>query len=159
MIKLPQKLPRISPITLKRLREPFDHPDWIFELKHDGFGGVAYVSRGECKLVSRNANVFKKFGVLNESLSKLHVRGAILDGEIVCVDGEGNSLFNELMFGRGVPYFYAFDLMWLNGKDLRSLPLFQRKERLKNLILGSRIQRTCCAERRRRLPSAHLRPC
>jgi bifunctional non-homologous end joining protein LigD len=82
-----QKLPKISPVTLKRLAEPFDDPDWVFELKHDGFRGLAYIEAGECKLISRNANVFRCFPQLCESLSKLPVRNAILDGEIICMDG------------------------------------------------------------------------
>jgi bifunctional non-homologous end joining protein LigD len=93
-----QVLPHIAPLTLTRLREPFDHPDWIFELKHDGFRGVLYVSGGDCKLVSRNANVFKRFPTLSASLAKLPVREAVVDGEIVCLDGDGVSIFNCLLF-------------------------------------------------------------
>jgi bifunctional non-homologous end joining protein LigD len=129
------KLPKISPITLKRLREPFDHPDWLFELKHDGFRAVAYISDAKCQLVSRQDNVFRSFEPLCDALSKLRVKDAILDGEIICLDGEGVSVFNQLMFRRGVQYFYAFDLLWLNGQDLRTLRLLERKERLKKLIL------------------------
>ena len=55
------------------------------------------------------------------SAEQLPVKDAILDREIVCLDGDGNSLFNELLFRRGQPYFYAFVLLWLNGKDLRNL--------------------------------------
>ena len=47
-------LPRIRPMRLRLVREPFDHPDYIFELKHDGFRAVAYLQNGECKLISRN---------------------------------------------------------------------------------------------------------
>jgi bifunctional non-homologous end joining protein LigD len=130
-----KKLPRISPLTLTRRREPFDHPDWVFELKHDGFRAVAYISEGECKLVSRRGNVFTRLPALHQALSKLTIRNAILDGEIICLDETGVSRFNALLFRRGQPYFYAFDLLWLNGHDLRSLRLLERKERLKKLIL------------------------
>ncbi len=58
----------------------------------------------------------------------LPVRNAILDGEIICMDRDGVSRFNELMFRRGVPYLYAFDLMWLNDHDPRTLRLIDRKE-------------------------------
>jgi len=47
-------LPRIRPMRLRLVKEPFDHPDYIFELKHDGFRAIAYLQNGECKLVSRN---------------------------------------------------------------------------------------------------------
>lgn len=80
-----RKLPRISPLTLTRLRQPFDDPDWIFELKHDGFRAVAYISSGECRLVSRRNNVFKSFQPLNKALGDMRVKDAILDGEIVKV--------------------------------------------------------------------------
>jgi len=63
------------------------------------------------------------------------VKNAILDGEIICINGDGVSMFNELMFRRGVLYFYAFDLVWLNGRDLRKLGLLERKERLKKLVM------------------------
>ena len=62
-------------------------------------------------------------------------KSAILDGEIVCLDPQGRSQFYDLMFRRGQPYFYAFDLLWLDGEDLRELPLLERKTRLKELIL------------------------
>jgi bifunctional non-homologous end joining protein LigD len=130
-----KKLPRITPLTLTRKREPFDHPEWLFELKHDGYRSLAYVSDKSCQLISRNNNLFQRFSPLCASLGQLRVKNAILDGELICIDGEGVSQFNELMFRRGVPYFYAFDLMWLNGRDLRQLPLIQRKERLRSLIL------------------------
>jgi hypothetical protein len=138
-----KKLPRISPLTLVRQREPFDHPGWIFELKHDGFRVLAYINEGGCRLVSRRDNTFKSFNPLREALRNLSVKNAILDGEIVCLDAQGNSLFNELLFRRGRPYFYAFDLIWLNGHDLRNLRLLERKERLKKLILR-RTNRLCC---------------
>lgn len=72
-------LPRIQPMRL-RITKPFDDPDYIFELKHDGFRALAYIEEGACKLVSRNANQFKSFQSLKESLGKLKVRTAILDG-------------------------------------------------------------------------------
>jgi len=68
-------------------------------------------------------------------LGKLRVKNMILDGEIVCLDDNGTSIFNQLLFRHGVQYFYAFDLVWLNGRDLRSLPLLERKERLRKLII------------------------
>ena len=65
-----------------------------------------------------------------------HLRGneAVLDGEIVCLDQYGRSQFKALMFRRTQAFFYAFDLLWLNGEDLRGLPLVGRKVRLRKLI-------------------------
>ena len=66
--------------------------------------------------------------------SGLKVENAILDGEIVCVGPDGRPLFNQLLYRRGNPYMYAFDILWLNGQDLRKLPLVERKRRLRRLI-------------------------
>lgn len=58
----------------------------------------------------------------------------LLDGEIVCLDGSGGSQFNDLLFRRGEPYFFAFDLLWLGHEDLRDLPLIERKLRVRSLM-------------------------
>lgn len=73
-----------------------DHPDYIFELKHDGFRAVAYIEDGECKIVSRNMKTLR-FQSLSKDLAKLRVRSAIIDGEIVCLDTNGVSQFNSLL--------------------------------------------------------------
>jgi bifunctional non-homologous end joining protein LigD len=78
----------------------FDDPDYLFELKHDGFRAIAYIENDECRLVSRNANQFKTFGSLKESIGKPPVQNAILDGEVVCLDNNGVSQFNQLMTAR-----------------------------------------------------------
>lgn len=59
---------------------------------------------------------------------------AILDGEIVCPDETGRTIFKHVLFHRGVCRFFAFDVLWLDGEDLRGLPLLGRKARLKKLI-------------------------
>ena len=131
-------LPRIQPMRLTRIAKAFDDPDYVFELKHDGFRAIAYIEAGECKLVSRNLKHFKSFVSLKESLGKIPVKNSILDGEVVCLDSNGVSQFNELVSRKGKPVLYAFDLLWLNGDDLRSLPLIERKQRLHELVRGSR---------------------
>jgi ATP-dependent DNA ligase len=65
----------------------------------------------------RNAD--KSFNELRENLAKLKVKNAVIDGELVCLDSEGRSIFNELLFRRACPIFYAFDLLYLNDRDLR----------------------------------------
>ena len=127
--------PIIQPMPLVRQREPFSHPDWLFEIKHDGFRALAYVENGTARLLSRNGNWFKSFPVLCDSLaSDLRVRSAVLDGEIVYLDKQGRTQFNRLLYRRGDPRFYAFDLLFLNGRDLRKLPLIERKTRLRKII-------------------------
>jgi hypothetical protein len=59
---------------------------------------------------------------------------AILDGEIVCLDGQGRSVFADLLYGLAIPYFYAFELLWLDGVDWRRRALMDRKAELGTLI-------------------------
>src|SRR5437879_305629 len=116
-------LPRIVPVNPSRILAPFDHLDWIFELKHDGFRAMAYIDDGSCQLVSRKSVVYKSFARLCAALTDLPVKNAILDGEIVALDQDGRSQFLQLMRRkRQDACFYAFDLLWLDGQDLRPLP-------------------------------------
>jgi len=129
--------------------KPFSLPDWLFEIKHDGFRALAYIERGAARLLSRNGNWFKSFPVLCESLaSDVNVSSAVLDGEIVCLDKQGRSQFNQLFYRRGDPRFYAFDLLFLDGRDLRKLPLIERKARLRKIIPSqpSRVLLCDCIE-------------
>jgi len=114
-------------MRLRLVREPFDHPDYIFELKHDGFRAIAYLQSGECKLVSRNQRNLG-FEALKRSLAKLPVENAIIDGEVISVDAKGVSQFNQLLSRKGEPVFYAFDLLWLDAEDLRQRPPYRAKE-------------------------------
>jgi bifunctional non-homologous end joining protein LigD len=105
-------------MRLRHVKEPFDNPDYIFELKHDGFRVVVYLQNSECKLVSRNQRSLG-FSELKKALASLPVQSAILDGEIVCLDSRGVSQFNALLERKGHAVLYAFDLLWHDGQDLR----------------------------------------
>lgn len=122
-------------MPLARLDEPFEHPDWIFEPKMDGFRAVAYVEGGTCRLVSRNRNAFKTFEPLAQAIAQdLAGRSAILDGEIVRPGPDGRPMFYQLMRRRGPFCFYVFDLLWMDGSDLRDWPLLERKRLLRKLL-------------------------
>ncbi len=122
-------------MALFRRPDIFSHPDWIFEITHDGFRGLAYVEGEHARLLSRRGNAYKSFGELSSWIGRhLKVENAVLDGEIACLDSEGRSQFNELLYRRGDPYFYAFDILWLNGRDLRDLPLIERKQILREVV-------------------------
>jgi bifunctional non-homologous end joining protein LigD len=122
-------------MPLARFDAPFDHPDWIFEPKMDGFRAVAYVKGGACRLVSRNRNAFKTFEPLAQAIAQdLSGRAAILDGEIVRPGPDGRPLVYELMRRRAPFCFYAFDLVWLDASDLRGRPLLERKRTLQKLL-------------------------
>jgi bifunctional non-homologous end joining protein LigD len=132
-------------MRLRLVREPFDHPDYIFELKHDGFRAIAYLQSGECKLVSRNQRNLG-FEALKRSLAKLPVENAIIDGEVISVDAKGVSQFNQLLSRKGEPVFYAFDLLWLDAEDLRQRPLIERKKRLARLVRAEKCSRMLYAQ-------------
>jgi hypothetical protein len=74
-------------MPLLRLPEPFDHPDWLFEVKHDGFRALAHIDGHHCALVSRNGHTFKHWPQLCEELAHaVKPHDAVIDGEIVCLD-------------------------------------------------------------------------
>jgi len=128
----------IRPMLAALARNPFDHPDWIFEVKWDGYRAIAEVKEGNVSLYSRNRILFnQKFFPLTESLRKLTFE-AVLDGEIVVVDGQGRPDFQALQnyqkSGGGHLLYYVFDLLYFQGHDLTSLPLLRRKELLKKIL-------------------------
>jgi bifunctional non-homologous end joining protein LigD len=131
-------------MQLSLVAKPFDNPDWLFEWKADGFRALAYINEGSCNLVSRKDNTYKTFANLSDTLAKLEAT-AILDGEIVCLDEDGRSLFMPLLARKAQASFYAFDLLWLVDKDLRGLPLFHRKQRLQTLLRKARLPGVICA--------------
>jgi bifunctional non-homologous end joining protein LigD len=122
-------------MPLGRRREPFDHPDWLFELKWDGFRTLAHVTGGGSKLVSRSGNAFRGFPDLAAELAlEVNADDAILDGEIVKLDADGRPQFYDLMGRRGPFALVAFDVLVLNGKDVRALPLVERKKLLRAVV-------------------------
>ena len=79
---MPALLPLIRPTRLNRAKQPFDGPEWIFDLKHDGFRTLAYIEYSSCKLISRNGHEFRGFKPLCKNIaSRLKVGDAIVDGE------------------------------------------------------------------------------
>jgi len=114
--------------------------------KYDGFRALAVIESGRCKLVSRNGNEFKAFALLASSIGSTVRGSAVLDGEVVCLDENGYPRFNDLLFHRLEPCFVAFDILSLNGKDLRWNALVERKAELRRL-LGLKQERS----RKRRL--------
>ena len=126
-------LPAITPLPLIQVTAPFSDPDWLFEVKYDGFRSLAYIDDGACRLVSRKGNTYQRFKDVSRALSSLESE-TILDGELACVDVEGRPQFYDLMFGRAPAHFYAFDILCLAGEDLRDRPCVKRKAVLKDLV-------------------------
>jgi bifunctional non-homologous end joining protein LigD len=68
--------------------------------------------------------------IVKKALATLPVQNAIIDSEVICVDAQGVSQFNQLLNRKAEPVLYALDLLWLDGEDLRNKPLVERKARL-----------------------------
>lgn len=100
-----------------------------------GSGRLLTYRTGGCTLISRKNYVYKSFSPLRAAIAgQLRVDDAVLDGQIICLDQDGRRQFKQLLYRRSNPVFYAFDLLWLNGRDLRQLPLLQRKKNLRHII-------------------------
>lgn len=127
-------------MRLSRRARAFDSEDFIFELKLDGWRALAVMEGGQCTLVSRNGNAFRRFVDLCDDISQRIPGGTVLDGEICCLDEHGRSIFNDLMFGKKECFFYAFDALFVAGEDVRSLRLIRRKEMLRKLIRPRRAR-------------------
>jgi bifunctional non-homologous end joining protein LigD len=128
----------IKPMLATLVKEPFDHPEWLFEVKWDGYRAIAEIQDGKVSLYTRNQiSLNKKFFPITESLQKFGF-DAVLDGEIVVVDDQGHPDFQMLQnyqkSGSGYLIYYVFDLLFLRGHDLLNLPLLRRKELLKQIL-------------------------
>ena len=112
--------------------EAFDHEDWIFEIKWDGYRAVADLSKKNPLFYSRNGISFlSKFDTIVEDFIQQKHK-MILDGEIVAYDENGKPNFQLLQQIGDNPNlaltYQVFDLLWLNGHSTEELPLIQRKE-------------------------------
>lgn len=119
----------------KMTEKPFDNADWVFENKYDGYRTIAVINPDEIQLFSRNKLSFNTyFQPIAEEL-KIASHIAVLDGEIVVEDENGRANFqllqNYIKTGKGKLKYYVFDLLNLDGNDVTSLALTDRKELLK----------------------------
>jgi bifunctional non-homologous end joining protein LigD len=129
---------RVRPMLASTSAKPFDDPQWLFEVKWDGYRAVAEVGAGAASLHSRNLIALdERFPAIAAALRTLAVP-AVLDGEIVVVDDRGRPDFQMLQNYRKSPaghlVYYVFDLLHCDGHDLTGLPLVKRKELLKALL-------------------------
>jgi len=119
--------------------QPFDSPDWIYEIKWDGYRVIGYLNRGKVEIRSRNNLSFnEKFNVIRDALEQWDIK-AVVDGEIVALDEHGHADFQQLQNvlkhkNTARLVYYVFDLLWYDGKDLTQLPLLERKEILKSIF-------------------------
>jgi bifunctional non-homologous end joining protein LigD len=132
--------PKFVPPQLATLdTEPPSGNEWIHEIKFDGYRAEAAVGGGKVRIYTRTGlDWTEKFQSILRPLADLPCRSALIDGEAVVHDKDGRSNFGLLQQamaeGRGNISYYAFDLLFLDGKDLRKLPLVERKEHLAKLL-------------------------
>ena len=128
----------LSPMLATRINEPFDDPNWLFEIKWDGYRSLCYIQNGKVELKSRSKlSLNKTYPSIVEDLQALSFN-AVLDGEICVLAKDGKSDFEALQnWGRreeGELVYYVFDILWMGGFNLVNLPLSQRKDILKKLL-------------------------
>lgn len=129
---------KIQPMKATLIDEPFDDPDWLYEVKWDGYRAIATINKGEVELISRNNKTFNdKFYSIHKLLQSWKMN-AVLDGEILVLNDKGLSDFGALQNWRseadGRLVYYVFDVLWYEGKNLMNLPLSQRQAILKSIL-------------------------
>jgi bifunctional non-homologous end joining protein LigD len=149
--KAASDMPKIITPMLAELGkgEPPEGGDWIYEIKWDGVRAICFIEGGKLRMISRNGNAIdKQYPELSILPHQLRARSAIVDGEIAALDAQGRPSFELLQsrmhvadasaiarLARSHPVvFYAFDLLYLDGRDLRAVPLIERKKLLKDIL-------------------------
>jgi len=135
----PEKLlERMLPPMLATLVDepPPDEDNWIEERKYDGYRALCGVSNGRVAMVTRNAlDLTGRFPAIARSLSQIVVGDAVIDGEIAILDGKGVPRFELIQQGKNdEALLFAFDLLRLDGEDLRERPIEQRRDLLRSLF-------------------------
>jgi bifunctional non-homologous end joining protein LigD len=135
-------LPRTQPLALAMVVEaPPEGDEWLHEIKHDGYRIVARIEEGEVRLISRNGKDWtKEFPQVARAVGRLPAGTALLDGEVAAVLPNGATSFQALQrrADGGTPLsYFAFDLLHLDGWDLRAVKLLERKEVLRRLLESS----------------------
>jgi len=138
----------VAPMLASLAKGPFSHPDWIFEPKLDGYRTIARIRDGKVALLSRRGNdVTRQFAAIVPDLSRQPASELILDGEIIAMDEKGKQCFQCLQnylkslgrkessqAGQFPLIYYVFDILYLDGYDLRGATLRSRKELLRGIL-------------------------
>jgi bifunctional non-homologous end joining protein LigD len=130
--------------------------DWLYEVKWDGYRALCFIEGGKVRMVSRRGTKLdKQFAPVAQALAQsVKADNTIIDGEVVALDESGNPSFQHLqnltgfgtkpaLKGMALPNlnFFAFDLLYLNGYDLRKAALIDRRQLLMSILLPSEIVR------------------
>jgi bifunctional non-homologous end joining protein LigD len=146
----------VHPMLATSVEKPFDDPGWLFEIKWDGYRAVSFLQDGKVRLVSRNQNdLTGEFPELHELSKLIKAKNAVLDGEVVALDEQGRASFSLMQQRTGIRkggrrvgarrelqiVYYIFDLLYVDGYDLRRAGLEERKKVLSQLIAPSALVR------------------
>ena len=146
----------VHPMLATSVEQPFDDPEWLFEIKWDGYRAVSFIKNGKVRLVSRNQNdLTGEFPELRELSASIKVENAVLDGEIVALDDQGRASFSLMQQRTGIRkggrrtsarrelrvVYYIFDLLYLDGYDLHRVALEERKRILSQIISPGELVR------------------
>ncbi len=137
---------RVEPCVATLVDKPPNGPDWAFEVKWDGYRLAVHVEPGAVRAITRGGYDWtKRFGSIVAEARKLGHSSMIIDGEAVVLDEQGRSDFGLLQRAVGKKpslhepseiIFYVFDLLYLDGHDLRNLPLTERRRLLEPIVAG-----------------------
>ena len=144
-------MPRaIQPMLATLVDEPFDDPEWLYEIKWDGYRAVAFIDDGRVRFVSRNGNdLTAGYAELHDLSKHVNATRAVLDGEIVALDEQGRPSFSLMQQRTGIGHegrrigprrtdvpvmYYVFDLIWADGYDLTRVNLDERKAALRAIV-------------------------
>jgi bifunctional non-homologous end joining protein LigD len=153
----PVDLPTLSPMLAQiGTGTPPSGPEWLYEIKWDGVRAICYIQNGRVRMVSRNGNTMER-QYPELSILPHHIRAttAILDGEIAVLNDRGLPSFELLQsrinvaeasaiatLSRNLPVvIFLFDLLYLDGRDLRGEPLIERKRLLKEILQPTEVIR------------------
>ena len=130
----------VPPMMAESAKAPFDSPDWIFEIKLDGYRAITvFDSAGKPHLWSRNGlSLEAKFPTIATAVSKLKLKSTVLDGEVVVVDENGIPRFQLLQRFQKQPtaptLYYVFDVLWHKGEDLTGNSILERRKVLERIL-------------------------
>ena len=130
----------VPPMMAESAKAPFDSPDWVFEVKLDGYRAITvFDDSGKAHLWSRNRlSLEAKFPAVANAVAKLKLRSTTLDGEVVAVDENGIPRFQLLQRVQKQPtaptLYYVFDLLWNDGADVTSKPILERRALLETIV-------------------------
>lgn len=137
----------IQPMLATAVDRPFSSKEWLFELKLDGYRAITEMKKGKLLFYSRNGiSLIRRYSTVVTALRKIK-EDVVLDGEVVLLNEKGQPDFQKLQnYARHMNYplaYYVFDMLYCDGKDLRQVPLIERKKMLKKILKKTGPVRFC----------------